>query len=271
MSMAAWAAGIALVVSPDSAAGERAPDLLDSLRLSEGIMAYRVVFDSREANGVGSEMPERRECSRAAEGEMKDRWNALLTGPGLVRGSDCEPACYFCEDRVRYRLYFPPFTDRLVANILWDEQRVQMVSNGRTIAHRSLNRNDTAWVALLQETFPGDSVTRALTTSDPKSRAPNTPPDPREIVFVDDLPNISRRVRPTYPPGFESQRIGGAVTVHALVGENGRVRDAFCEEQDRGFNEPALTAVRQWIFKPARCGGRPVAVWVVVPIKFSAH
>jgi protein TonB len=36
-----------------------------------------------------------------------------------------------------------------------------------------------------------------------------------------------------------------------------------------GLDQAAQRAVRQWHFKPARHGGAPVAVWAVVPVKFS--
>jgi TonB family protein len=31
----------------------------------------------------------------------------------------------------------------------------------------------------------------------------------------------------------------------------------------------AVTAVKQWIFKPALSNNKPVAVWVAVPVRFS--
>jgi protein TonB len=34
------------------------------------------------------------------------------------------------------------------------------------------------------------------------------------------------------------------------------------------LNGAALEAVRQWRFKPAATGGKPVAAWVSVPISF---
>jgi TonB family protein len=33
----------------------------------------------------------------------------------------------------------------------------------------------------------------------------------------------------------------------------------------------ALSAVKQWVFKPALSNNKPVAVWVAVPERFSLH
>jgi len=35
------------------------------------------------------------------------------------------------------------------------------------------------------------------------------------------------------------------------------------------LDEAAVTAVRQWVFKPALSQNRPVAVWVAVPVRFA--
>jgi hypothetical protein len=35
------------------------------------------------------------------------------------------------------------------------------------------------------------------------------------------------------------------------------------------FNQPALDAGKQWLFKPAMSKGKPIAVWVSVPFRFK--
>jgi hypothetical protein len=35
------------------------------------------------------------------------------------------------------------------------------------------------------------------------------------------------------------------------------------------FSDAAIAAVRQWRFEPARLDGRPVAITVVVPVRFA--
>ena len=33
----------------------------------------------------------------------------------------------------------------------------------------------------------------------------------------------------------------------------------------------AVDAVRKWLFEPARMGKQPIAVWVLLPVKFELH
>jgi TonB family protein len=62
------------------------------------------------------------------------------------------------------------------------------------------------------------------------------------------------------------------VVVAALVDTTGRVARTIVKESDRSFDESAVLAVEQWRFRPARNSkGRPVAVWVAVPMRFSMH
>jgi TonB family protein len=56
-----------------------------------------------------------------------------------------------------------------------------------------------------------------------------------------------------------------------LVGRNGRVLQAVVDEKknDPLFNDAALGAARQFVFRPASDNGRTVAVWVTVPFRFT--
>jgi TonB family protein len=36
----------------------------------------------------------------------------------------------------------------------------------------------------------------------------------------------------------------------------------------RGLDEAAVTAVKQWVFKPALSNNKPIAVWVEIPMNF---
>jgi outer membrane biosynthesis protein TonB len=32
-----------------------------------------------------------------------------------------------------------------------------------------------------------------------------------------------------------------------------------------------VDAVKQWIFEPAKAKGKPVAIWIAVPVNFKLH
>jgi TonB family protein len=52
---------------------------------------------------------------------------------------------------------------------------------------------------------------------------------------------------------------------------DGTVGDTKVVKSVLGFDQAAIDAVRQWKFKPAMAKGKPVAVWVAVPVRFTVH
>jgi len=81
------------------------------------------------------------------------------------------------------------------------------------------------------------------------------------------------QVKPSYP---ESARTAGAqgttlLKVHIL--ENGKVGEVQIEQSagHPDLDTAAADAVRKWLFEPARIDKRPLAVWVLVPVKFELH
>ena len=79
------------------------------------------------------------------------------------------------------------------------------------------------------------------------------------------------KVPPDYPTWAREQGISGTVMVMALVGRDGTVKDTRITQSIPQLDDYARGAVRQWRFKPAQSKGKPVAVWVAVPVKFTLH
>jgi len=85
-----------------------------------------------------------------------------------------------------------------------------------------------------------------------------------------DPPVPVRTVAPETPTGFSKGGVPGLVTVGFTVDTKGGVQDAeIVKSSDQILNEPALTALKKWRFKPAQKDGQPVPMHVVVPIKFN--
>jgi len=99
----------------------------------------------------------------------------------------------------------------------------------------------------------------------------DTPPDPgpNGYVYVEELPEAVSKVEPVYPDEARRARIEGVVLVQAHVLENGRVGECRIVKSVPELDEAALACLRQWRFKPALTAGKPVAVWVAVPVKFA--
>ena len=79
------------------------------------------------------------------------------------------------------------------------------------------------------------------------------------------------QVKPRYP---ESARRAGAQGITLLklrVLENGKVGEVQIERSagHGDLDNAAVDAVKRWLFEPARMGKIPVAVWVLLPVKFE--
>jgi len=89
-----------------------------------------------------------------------------------------------------------------------------------------------------------------------------------EYVYVEELPEAISKVMPEYPDLARQSSMEGSVTVQALVGKDGRVKDTRIAKSNPVFDQAAEKAVKQYVFKPALSNNKPVAVWVAVPIRF---
>jgi TonB family protein len=118
-----------------------------------------------------------------------------------------------------------------------------------------------ALLALLAEALPHDDVLRL-------AAANSNDPEPGDYIFVEELPEALRKVPPVYPEAARRQGVEGTVMVQALVGTDGLVKRTAIKDSIPPLDEAAMQAVRQWVFRPARTGGAPIAVWVMVPVRF---
>lgn len=82
-------------------------------------------------------------------------------------------------------------------------------------------------------------------------------------------PRATSQARPIYPFEMRLSGMRGEVLVDFMVDIEGRVRNAYVTRSlNPSFDDPAIEAVRQWRFEPARVGERPVPMRMQVPIVF---
>ena len=95
-----------------------------------------------------------------------------------------------------------------------------------------------------------------------------------ESVYVDVQPKIVRQVKPAYPPQARIRKIEDTVVLKILVSERGNVQSVKIlrgSQKDPSFNAAAISAVRQWTFKPARKDGKIVSCWYTVALTFRLN
>ena len=136
----------------------------------------------------------------------------------------------------------------------------------RTVA--DLHRDALTWVertlAANDDAAPAQ-VNKKGSAADPEQNLPKL----GDFVYVEEMPESIRKVRPEYPEPARKADVEGVVKVRALLGQDGRVKDIRIIKSIPPLDRAAATAVRQWTFKPARAHGKPVAVWVEVPVSFT--
>ena len=91
------------------------------------------------------------------------------------------------------------------------------------------------------------------------------------LHMVDQVPKLLKRGPLSYPESARKKRLAGDVTVRFLLDERGeisRVHVLHAAPPD-AFNSAALAAVKKWKFAPAVKDGKPVPVWVDLPLHFS--
>lgn len=93
-------------------------------------------------------------------------------------------------------------------------------------------------------------------------------PSEGEFVYYEDEPVPVTAPPPAYPEFARDAGITGKVTLHVLVGKDGRVKNVKVIKGVTGLDAAAVDAVKKWVFKPALSNNKPIAVWVEVPLDF---
>ena len=102
---------------------------------------------------------------------------------------------------------------------------------------------------------------------------PPLPPPPRAPVRVGgqiQAPALMRKVDPIYPDVAVSARIRGVVILEANVDQDGRVLDVkVLRTANRLLDDAAITAVRQWQYRPLILNGAPQPFVLTVVLTFN--
>jgi periplasmic protein TonB len=99
---------------------------------------------------------------------------------------------------------------------------------------------------------------------------PTPPPDvPVRVGGQIKAPGLSKRVDPEYPPIARSSNLQGIVILEATVDTQGHVQEVKVLRSAGVFDEPAVSAVKQWQYSPLMLNGKPTPFVVTVTVKFG--
>jgi len=88
---------------------------------------------------------------------------------------------------------------------------------------------------------------------------------------ADVAPVPTKTPAPTYPSELRQAGVSGVVVVSVVIDENGDVLASEVKKSSQiEFEAPALKAIANWKFKPAKLGDNAVKSRVSIPIRFNA-
>ena len=84
-------------------------------------------------------------------------------------------------------------------------------------------------------------------------------------------PTRTKHVLPVYPRLAQLAKVDGDVLIEAIIGPDGRVREARLLRSISLLDEAALDAVRAWEYSPTLLNGQPVPVIMTVTVRFRLN
>lgn len=93
------------------------------------------------------------------------------------------------------------------------------------------------------------------------------------FVVYEEGPVYSQYVEPEYPKLAKQAKIQGTVILDVEILASGAIGAIEVKKSvlpgPGGLDEAAIAAVRKSKFQPAKNGGKPIAVWITLPINFK--
>jgi periplasmic protein TonB len=103
----------------------------------------------------------------------------------------------------------------------------------------------------------------------PPPPPPAAPTAPIRISSGIRQPTKLHDALPVYPTIAQSARVQGTVILEAIVGVDGRVKEARVLRSIPLLDQAALDAVRQWVYTPTLLNGVPVPIVMTVTVTFT--
>jgi len=118
-------------------------------------------------------------------------------------------------------------------------------------------------------------VSGSLYSSNARPVAPTPdPPAQKQRYKISELQQMAQlilRVEPSYPPLAIQIRREGRVELHAIIGTDGSVKSLEVLSGDPFFIQSALSAVRQWRYRPTILNGQSIEVDTHITVIYTLN
>jgi TonB family protein len=94
-------------------------------------------------------------------------------------------------------------------------------------------------------------------------------PSEEQQKLYDEAPKILSTIHVIYPPEAREHGLHGKVMIKVLISKTGSIKETVIEESIPGLDEAAIEAIRKLKFKPGKYEGKPVEVWIRIPVNFD--
>jgi TonB family protein len=115
----------------------------------------------------------------------------------------------------------------------------------------------------------GNTLAKEVDNTKLEDSDAETLPTPTEEYLVSEMPSVLSEVRPIYPKEAREKQLQGKVALDVLIDEKGLVRQVKVIEGLENFQGSAITAMKNYKFRPAKVDGKAVAVRIRYSINFQ--
>lgn len=98
---------------------------------------------------------------------------------------------------------------------------------------------------------------------------PATPPERIKVGGNQQQTKLVVQPRPVYPPDAKAARVQGKVSLMAIIGKDGTVKQLEVISGDPMLTQSALDAVKQWVYEPTLLNGQPVEVQTQIDVNYT--
>lgn len=144
-----------------------------------------------------------------------------------------------------------------------NSQVVEIVPQGTILKTYKYYAKEMLWAVKYKKKWGFITATMVMPVQEKAAPSNYTP--------FDEAPRLQSRIKLEYPPDAKAKGIEGKVVLKILIGKDGVVKESEVISSIPELDDAAKKAVESLKFKPGKYKGKPVDVWVRLPLTFDIN